>query len=219
MSDATVWSEWDSLIVNIINESLFELGEIIEDRLKASINENVYVGQNKQYKSTYEFRESWEVNVINNGRDAEILIKSNPNKMTLDTDNFIHGSNYEKDGSGGYQPNDIRSYIPELLDQNWSGDIFGDGWWRHRNSYMDDLLTKLQASGWLSKKFKELLRKRYNVIGIDNLNDYYDIRLKEYRLKQLKCNKNFIFKKLDVENYDDLKKLFKKSILIPIYTI
>jgi nucleoside-diphosphate-sugar epimerase len=49
-----------------------------------------------------------------------------------------------------------------------------------------------------------------NIIGVDNLNDYYDVRLKQWRLDQLKQHKNFMFYKLDIEHYDDLKVLFDK---------
>jgi len=48
-----------------------------------------------------------------------------------------------------------------------------------------------------------------SVIGIDNMNDYYDVRLKQWRLEQLKKYPNFKFHKLDIENYTDLKKLFE----------
>lgn len=48
-----------------------------------------------------------------------------------------------------------------------------------------------------------------NVIGIDNLNDYYDVRLKHWRLDQLKKFPGFKFHKLDIENYTALNKLFK----------
>ena len=40
---------------------------------------------------------------------------------------------------------------------------------------------------------KSLLRKNTQVIGIDNLNNYYDVNLKKKRLQQLKKNKNFFF--------------------------
>ena len=43
---------------------------------------------------------------------------------------------------------------------------------------------------------KSLLEKNNLVIGIDNLNNYYDINLKKKRLQQLKKNKNFFFIKL-----------------------
>ncbi|MGB3479116.1 MAG: GDP-mannose 4,6-dehydratase [bacterium] len=49
-----------------------------------------------------------------------------------------------------------------------------------------------------------------NVVGIDNMNDYYDVRLKQWRLDQLKKYPNFKFHKLDIENYDSLKKLFQQ---------
>src|SRR5699024_3903748 len=48
---------------------------------------------------------------------------------------------------------------------------------------------------YLSKK---LLDSDYNVIGIDNLNDYYDVNLKQTRLDQLKEYPKFTFIKPDI---------------------
>ena len=58
---------------------------------------------------------------------------------------------------------------------------------------------------------KLLNSKNYKVIGIDNLNNYYDVSLKKKRLKILKKNhKNkFFFKKIDIANKKKLKNLFK----------
>ena len=53
------------------------------------------------------------------------------------------------------------------------------------------------------------------VIGIDNMNDYYDVRLKEWRLDQLKKYPNFKFHKLDIEDHVALKKLFLEYSDIP----
>jgi len=50
--------------------------------------------------------------------------------------------------------------------------------------------------------------KNYNIIGIDNLNNYYDVNLKQSRLKILKKNKNFTFKKIDLSRNSFLKKVF-----------
>lgn len=59
---------------------------------------------------------------------------------------------------------------------------------------------------------KSLLKKNnIKVYGIDNLNTYYDINLKKNRLKILKKNKNFIFKKADICKYDTLDNFFKKN--------
>ena len=51
-----------------------------------------------------------------------------------------------------------------------------------------------------------LLKKKFNIYGIDNLNEYYDVNLKKNRLKILKEFKNFYFHKTHIEN----KKIFKK---------
>ena len=49
---------------------------------------------------------------------------------------------------------------------------------------------------------KKLIEKKKNVIGIDNLNDYYSVKLKKDRIKFLKNSKfkkYFKFKKLDIK--------------------
>jgi UDP-glucuronate 4-epimerase len=56
-----------------------------------------------------------------------------------------------------------------------------------------------------------LIKKKYQVIGIDSLNSYYDKSLKIERLKILRKNKkNFIFYKLNIKNKNLLKKIFNK---------
>ncbi|KXZ40568.1 UDP-glucuronate 4-epimerase [Alkalithermobacter thermoalcaliphilus JW-YL-7 = DSM 7308] len=54
-----------------------------------------------------------------------------------------------------------------------------------------------------------LLEKNYQVIGIDNLNDYYDPKLKEDRLAILKQNYNFIFHKVDLKDKVEVDKIFE----------
>jgi len=55
----------------------------------------------------------------------------------------------------------------------------------------------------------KLISKGYTVIGIDNINNYYGTKIKHDRLKILKKNKNFVFKKCDISNFLYLKKIFK----------
>ena len=57
----------------------------------------------------------------------------------------------------------------------------------------------------------KLLKKGYQVIGIDNLNNYYDVKLKKDRNKILKEYKNYIFKKIDIKNSKELNRIFKKK--------
>ena len=56
---------------------------------------------------------------------------------------------------------------------------------------------------------KKLIEEKNEVVGIDSLNDYYDKKLKLNRIKILNKNKKFIFKKIDISNYNSLKKIFK----------
>jgi UDP-glucuronate 4-epimerase len=55
-----------------------------------------------------------------------------------------------------------------------------------------------------------LLERGDTVIGVDNLNDYYDVALKEARLARLKEYPNFIFSKLSVEDKDGVAGIFKQ---------
>ena len=64
---------------------------------------------------------------------------------------------------------------------------------------------------------KALLKKGKKVIGIDNLNSYYDVRLKKQRLEILKKNSNFHFKKIDISNGKKLIGLKKKYKIIKIF--
>ena len=60
---------------------------------------------------------------------------------------------------------------------------------------------------------KKLLNNKnnYNVIGIDNINNYYDSNLKKDRLKILKKSSKFKFYKLDICDNKKIEKLFKQN--------
>jgi len=49
-----------------------------------------------------------------------------------------------------------------------------------------------------------------DVIGVDNLNDYYDVALKNARLQQLEAFGNFSFEQLDIADTTALQALFKQ---------
>lgn len=55
---------------------------------------------------------------------------------------------------------------------------------------------------------KRLLNEGYQVIGVDNLNDYYDVNLKISRMELLE-NNNFIFEKINLEDREELYKVFE----------
>ncbi len=57
---------------------------------------------------------------------------------------------------------------------------------------------------------RSLCERGDDVIGIDNLNDYYDVALKQARLAQLEAFENFHFVQLDMANAEALRGLFER---------
>jgi UDP-glucuronate 4-epimerase len=69
------------------------------------------------------------------------------------------------------------------------------------------------AAGFIGFNFCNLIMQstKYKIVGIDNLNDYYDVNLKKKRLNILKRYKNFNFLKIDINNNSLIEKIFKKN--------
>lgn len=67
------------------------------------------------------------------------------------------------------------------------------------------------CAGFIGARTSQLLLDcGHEVVGIDNLNDYYDIRVKEFRLSALQANAGFQFQALDIEDLTKMGELFKK---------
>jgi nucleoside-diphosphate-sugar epimerase len=67
------------------------------------------------------------------------------------------------------------------------------------------------CAGFIGWKVSEMLLDfGKEVIGIDNLNDAYDVRLKEWRLNQLRPRENFRFYKLDISQKEPIFDFFKQ---------
>lgn len=65
------------------------------------------------------------------------------------------------------------------------------------------------AAGFIGSRLSErLLARGDHVIGLDNLNDYYEVSLKEARLAKLTPHPNFDFHKLDIVDRAGVDKLF-----------
>jgi UDP-glucuronate 4-epimerase len=58
---------------------------------------------------------------------------------------------------------------------------------------------------------KRLCKEGKSVIGIDNINEYYDPKLKKNRLSSLENFENFEFCKIDLLDEDKIKKIFKQN--------
>ena len=67
------------------------------------------------------------------------------------------------------------------------------------------------AAGFIGSNLCKVLLNRNNVVvGIDNLNEYYDVNLKYHRLDELVKYSNFTFIKMDIKDKDDIRDLFNQ---------
>lgn len=65
------------------------------------------------------------------------------------------------------------------------------------------------AAGFIASKIAELLLDDgHTVVGVDNLNDAYDVRLKQWRLTQLQSHPKYHFHQFDITNRQRLRGLF-----------
>ena len=68
------------------------------------------------------------------------------------------------------------------------------------------------AAGFIASRVCEfLLDEGHAVVGIDDMNDAYDIRLKDYRLARLKARPGFVFHRMDVTRLEPLRALFAEN--------
>lgn len=77
---------------------------------------------------------------------------------------------------------------------------------------MEKKILVTGAAGFVGSNMSEvLLNNNHLVYGIDNLNDYYDVNLKDERLNKLNEFDNFTFEKMDISDKDMLLSLFEKE--------
>ena len=70
------------------------------------------------------------------------------------------------------------------------------------------------CAGFIGFHLSEFLSKKYKkskIIGFDNINNFYSPILKKMRIKELKKNKNFYFKKIDLQNKKKIENIFKRN--------
>lgn len=68
------------------------------------------------------------------------------------------------------------------------------------------------AAGFIGYHLSDLLcRKGYEVAGADNVNDYYDVNLKEDRINLLNQYKSFKFHRIDISDKQTVEKLFRDN--------
>ena len=89
-------------------------------------------------------------------------------------------------------------------------------------TYLKKMKLKKNTHNWIVgfigfSLAKSFLESGYEVIGIDNINNYYSVKLKNDRLSILKKFKKFQFYKIDIRNKKKLFGCFKKNKIDTIY--
>jgi UDP-glucuronate 4-epimerase len=71
------------------------------------------------------------------------------------------------------------------------------------------------VAGFIAARVAELLLDAgHEVVGVDNINDAYDVRMKEYRLGRLISREGFHFTKTDISNREELEALFNNELKV-----
>jgi UDP-glucuronate 4-epimerase len=65
----------------------------------------------------------------------------------------------------------------------------------------------------------KLLQRGVAVCGVDNINDYYDVRLKNHRLETLLSLKSFEFRHVDIENKEALERVFAEHSFDVVFNL
>ena len=69
------------------------------------------------------------------------------------------------------------------------------------------------VAGFIGSKVAEFLIAEGNkAVGVDNLNDYYDVNLKHHRLQALKAMSGFQFVELDIESKEATAQLLRSHV-------
>lgn len=86
---------------------------------------------------------------------------------------------------------------------------------KRQSCWSDEMATYLVTgtAGFIAARVVELLLDEgHTVVGVDNLNDAYDVRLKEWRLKRLLGRPGFSFQRLDITDRAALAEFWKRPL-------
>ena len=76
------------------------------------------------------------------------------------------------------------------------------------------------AAGFIGSTLSHrLLSMGHEVVGLDNINDYYDVTLKEARLSRLLAREGFSFHRMDIVDRPGILSLFERERFPAVYNL
>lgn len=104
---------------------------------------------NSVYQNTGEFYSAWKSEMATRvGQYFMASVRYDGDSLSLDPDNFIHGSNF-------YDVDDVRDILPYLIFGGNSGDLFGEGYWTKNRDAWSPTITRMNRSfgKWIVEGF------------------------------------------------------------------
>jgi hypothetical protein len=150
-------NELNAYLIKIAKVVMNEVGKKATKHLQDNIQKYIYdYGDlhRETYSPTHEFLNTPEhTSPKVDGNEVSTEVFHNTDNLSVDVDNFQHGSNY--------QTSDIRQWLPKVLNDNLSGNIWGDNrWYQNREHYFDITVNELIDSGlalkWIKDEYKKL---------------------------------------------------------------
>lgn len=128
----------------------YVVDKIMDELEIQMVNKRIGLNSNSFYTPTGDFYRAWKSEITTRvGQYFTNKVKFDGDSMTLDPNNFIHGSNY-------YDVNDVRDIMPDIIFGGQSGDLFGEGFWTHGRDAWSPTISRINKSfgKWIIEGFK-----------------------------------------------------------------
>lgn len=109
----------------------YVIGTVLNNLTDYIVQDVYSAGNPSVYERTGDFLRSWQDSVETTGNEVVGTVYQDYNSMSLDPENFTHGSLY-------YSETDMREGLAYLIFSGLSGEFFGNGYWTQpRNAWKD----------------------------------------------------------------------------------
>jgi hypothetical protein len=148
----------DYINKNVLSKVMSDVGKESVKKLRDHVQVDVYnAGSGRKFyhsrkkEPTGDLKRSVVKSRVKVTKDgASVTISHDPEKLRLDQENNIHGSDYKND-RGEPIITDVRESLPHIINDGLSGNRFGNGWWRRKRPYFTNF--KVQMNNGEYKRF------------------------------------------------------------------